>query len=314
MPLSHALRSALAGGVLAAASLASATAAGQEPTKQECVEANESAQDLQHSGKLVEARAQLATCAARACPHAVRQDCTDRLRAVESALPTVIFAMKDTGKSDTTPATFTVDGAGAAPVPAGNPIPLDPGPHTFTFSLEGRSPVSLRITLKEGDHVQREVVFKAAVARAEPAPAADGAPESPANGEAPAPAPAPGPSASGGHPSIARRVGWGALGAGTAGVVLGSIFGIVGLSKKSRLNSACLPDGSCKQASESDIDGLHYDAVASTVSFAVGILGLGAGTVLLVAFPDAPKVEVASAIRVQPWIGLGNAGMAGSFP
>jgi hypothetical protein len=309
VPLSRVLRPALV--VLAlAASLAGTEAAAQEPSKQECVEANESAQDLQRAEKLVEARAQLETCAARACPHAVRQDCSDRLRAVETALPTVAFAVKDAARGDTTLATCTIDGAPVTPTPAGSPVPIDPGPHTIVFSLEGRTPVSLRITLREGDHVQRDVVFKAPKA-GQPV-AADASVEAPAADGAPAPPPEPVRAA--GPTPVARRVGWAALGAGAAGVVLGSVFGFVGMAKRSALHSACAPDGSCTQASQPDIDSLHFNAVAADIAYGVGILGLGAGTVLLIAFPEAPKPEVVASVRVRPWVGVGDVGLAGSFP
>lgn len=49
------------------------------PTKQECVNANESAQDLQRAGKPAEARKKLETCAVESCPTAVREDCAQRL-------------------------------------------------------------------------------------------------------------------------------------------------------------------------------------------------------------------------------------------
>ncbi|MBV9945784.1 MAG: hypothetical protein JOZ69_02945, partial [Myxococcales bacterium] len=50
-----------------------ALAAGPaKPTKQQCVGANESAQDLRRSGKLHEARTNLATCLSTTCPRLVR--------------------------------------------------------------------------------------------------------------------------------------------------------------------------------------------------------------------------------------------------
>jgi hypothetical protein len=309
------MRAAVALGCLAAASLASGPAAAQEPTKQECVAANESAQDLQRSEKLLEARGALQTCAAKACPRAVRQDCTDRLHAVESALPTVVFVAKDVGGADATQATLTVDGVLVPAAIDGSPIPFDPGQHTVTLSLQGRAPVVLRLSLSEGDRVQREVLFKAPVAAAARA-ATDGSGDSPAAAGAPA---APHDTArSESHTLFARRMGWTAIGAGAAGVVLGTVFGFIALAKKSSLKSACQGDGSCPPSSQADIDSLHVDAVAANISFAVGLLGLGTGTALLLIFPEATQPETTpdrtSAIRVRPWVGVGDVGMLGSFP
>jgi hypothetical protein len=305
------MRAAVAVGCLAAVSFASGRAAAQEPTKQECVAANESAQDLQRSEKLLEARGQLQTCAAKACPRAVRQDCTDRLHAVESALPTVLFVLKDAGGEDVTPATLTVDGVLVPAALEGTPIPIDPGQHTLTFSLQRRAPVVLRLSLNEGDHVQREVLFKAPAAVAA-RPATDGP------GEAPAIAGVPAAPRSESHTGFVRRLGWTAIGAGAAGVVLGSVFGFIGLGKQSSLKSACQGNGACPPSSQSDIEALHVDAVASNISFGVGILGLGTGTALLLIFPEATQPETppdrATAFRIRPWVGVGDVGMLGSFP
>jgi hypothetical protein len=308
------MRAAVAVGCLAAASFASGRAAAQEPTKQECVAANESAQDLQRSEKLLEARGQLQTCAAKACPRAVRQDCTDRLHAIESTLPTVVFVTKDAGGADATQATLTVDGVLVPAAIDGTPIPIDPGQHTVTLSLQGRAPVVLRLSLSEGDHVQREVLFKAPVAVGARA-ATDGSGDAPSAGAPAAPHDA---ARSESHTPFARRMGWAAIGAGAAGAVLGTVFGFIALAKKSSLKSACQGDGSCPPSSQADIDSLHVDAVAANISFAVGLLGLGTGTALLLIFPEATQPESTpdrtSAIRVRPWVGVGDVGMLGSFP
>src|ERR1019366_6077836 len=135
-------------------------ALADEPTKQECVEANESAQDLQRASKLVEAREHLRVCAAKACPRAVRVDCAERLDAIEKALPTVVLTPRDAGGgAELGSATLAIDGATLPEPLDGTPVSVDPGTHTFTVSLAGRSPVSLRLSLNEGDAVRREVVL-----------------------------------------------------------------------------------------------------------------------------------------------------------
>jgi hypothetical protein len=48
----------------------------------------------------------------------------------------------------------------------------------------------------------------------------------------------------------------------------------------------------------------------STVGFIVGLVGAGAGVVLLV---TAPKAQTTSAASVSPYIGVGSAGVAGRF-
>jgi hypothetical protein len=64
----------------------SAQADGTEPTKQECVAANEAAQDLRRAGKLHGAKQKLLVCMSNSCPKAVRDDCAQQLGEVEKAL------------------------------------------------------------------------------------------------------------------------------------------------------------------------------------------------------------------------------------
>ena len=283
-------------------------ASADPPTKQECVIANETAQDLQRSGKLIEAREQLTTCASSACPGAVRTDCADRLKAVGAAMPTLLLSLKDAGGGDAGAASLSIDGVPQTAELDGKPVAIDPGAHTFTMTLAGRAPVSFRLTLGEGDHVRRDVVFKPA-----PAPASG---EPPAQGSETVSAPAA--SSPGGSNVITmRRIGWAAMGAGAAGLALGTIFGLVAVSKHSSLGDEC-NGRACPRTekAESDIEGLHANGVAANISFAVGILGVAAGGALLFLFPEsateAPR-SAASGLVVRPWAGLGDVGVRGSF-
>lgn len=325
MPLT---RVGLVSTLVVALLVAGSSARAQEPTKQVCVAANESAQDLQRAAKLVEARDQLRVCAAKACPRAVRMDCADRLDAIEKALPTVVLAPKDPGGADLRSATIAIDGAALPDALDGTPIPVDPGTHTFTVTLAGREAVSLRFALNQGDAVRREVVLKAL----RPAAGGASAPGASEDGSArPAElAPAPALDDSDGRARTLRLAGWSAIGVGAAGVALGSIFGIMGLTQRAPLSKGCAPSGLCTattppegQALQSNIDGVHFDGVASTISFAVGIAGLGTGAALLFlasqkhasdARPSRATASIGASIRARPWVGPGDVGVAGTFP
>src|SRR5580700_6433528 len=82
-----------------------------DPTKQECVAANDAAQDLRQSGKLRQAREKLAVCAAASCPGIVRDDCTQRLAEVDSAMPHIVFSARDPAGNDLVDVKVTIDGA-----------------------------------------------------------------------------------------------------------------------------------------------------------------------------------------------------------
>ncbi len=300
-------------GVLAGAMLACSVAAADERgatrgvTKEECVAANEGAQDLQRSGKLIEAHAKLLLCADRSCPRVVRQDCADRMRTVEKSTPTVVLVTADADGVALTDAALTVDGVARADSLDGTPLQIDPGAHTLTVMARGHVPATLRLSLAEGDEVRRDVVLKSAA----PAPRPEGSDEQAAPGAATGAV-----SAHRGGSSVARWIGWSAVGAGAASAVLGTVFGVLSLDDHAALTRGCSGSGSCPATPTyyDDITNQHDHAVAADLAFGIAVLAAGAGTVLLIAFP-APSDEAPAraAVRLQPWVGLGSAGMTGSF-
>ena len=67
-----------------------------------CVATNEKAQKLRREKKLRDALEELKVCSQPTCPTAVRRDCTEWLREVETAVPTLSFTAKD-GNGQVTP-------------------------------------------------------------------------------------------------------------------------------------------------------------------------------------------------------------------
>jgi hypothetical protein len=109
-----------------------------------------------------------------------------------------------------------------------------------------------------------------------------------------------------------RGLALGVLGLGAAGLVVGTVFGVLALSEKSTLDGECVQK-SCPGASQSDINALGTRATVSTVGFGVGIAGVAVGTVLLLTSRRAESRPPAAALRVTPWVGLGTAGLGGTF-
>jgi hypothetical protein len=137
-------------GLLLGIVLSSSVSLAGEPTKEECIEANETAQILRQAGKLSAANAKLAICTALSCPGPVRQDCAERAEELKRAIPTVVFDIKDAAGHNLLGVNVTIDGniVGTAGVTA---VPLDPGPHTFRFELPGAGPVDTSVVLLEGE-------------------------------------------------------------------------------------------------------------------------------------------------------------------
>jgi hypothetical protein len=133
-----------------AALLSTAHSRASEPTKQECVAANEAAQDLRQAGKFLAARAKLSACTAASCPALVREDCTQRLDELEKAMPTVVFHFEDIAGRAVTNVSLSVDG-GPPVVLEGAALPLDPGQHVLRFEGKGRLAVGKAVVLREGE-------------------------------------------------------------------------------------------------------------------------------------------------------------------
>jgi hypothetical protein len=102
------------------------------------------------------------------------------------------------------------------------------------------------------------------------------------------------------------------FGVAGAGVLVGTITGILTLSKKS---AAGCTNNLCPSSTWSDIDSAHSFATVSTISFIVAGVGATVGVLSLLLGNDsaAPAQPAPAEARVTPWIGLGSAGVRGTF-
>jgi hypothetical protein len=265
---------------------ASSMAAAQTPTKQECAAANESAQDLRHAGKLREARTRLAMCTAASCPGPIREDCAQRLKEVEAALPTVIFEAKNADGHDLSAVHVTMDGDPLLDKLEGTPVVLDPGEHRFSFEAEGLRKTEDTVVLREGERNRRvRMVLQPA-----------GAPNKEAE--------AAGPPTEEGHTQRALGISLGA--AGIAGIIVGAVFGVVAKSTyDNAVKSECGGDPNrCTSQGAQDGRAAHSQATVSTVAFIGGGALLAGGAALYLTAPKSGDVSV------SPTVGSGGAGLA----
>jgi len=93
-------------------------------------------------------------------------------------------------------------------------------------------------------------------------------------------------------------------------------MGGLALGTKSTLDSHCVGK-TCPASEQSDINALSTQATISTVGFGVGIVGVAVGAILLVVSRGHDEAAAAKLEpprpRVSPWIGLGTAGLGGTF-
>jgi hypothetical protein len=305
-----AVGSSLAAAVAAALLVGAARdARAAEPTKAQCVAANESAQTLRQRGQLGAARAQLLVCAAARCPGPVRDDCTQRLDEIQRVQPTIVFDAKDAGGRDLPAVKVTMDGRAFAERLDGTAVPADPGEHTFVFEAAGQLPVTARFVLHEGEKSRRELITIGQKAAEPPPPPPAPPPASPPPVVLkPAPpareTPESPPSGWSGRKTLALA----AMGVGVAGLVVGSVFGMqaIGKNNDSNADGHCDPTGCDAQGKQLRNDALDA-ASTSTVAFGVGLAALAGGVVLWV---TAPSPQHAAA---QLMVGPGDLRIAGRW-
>jgi hypothetical protein len=271
-----------------------------EPTKNQCIDANESAQPLRKAGKLREAEARLLVCVRPSCPAVVRDDCAQRLSEVRAAEPTVVFVVRDESDHDLSNVRVTMDGVELAAKLDGTAIAVDPGEHLFVLETDGRLKEARTLKLNEGEKGRQErIVLVAPVVESEAPPAPPPAPETTAPVEPPPP---PG--------RTQRQVGIALGGVGLAGLVVSTIFGVAakslydhaigsecGHSVGQTNPYACLPLGL------SDSQSAHNDATGSTIGFVASGVFIAAGATL---YFMAPK---GVAVTIAPTVASGGAGL-----
>jgi hypothetical protein len=183
--------------------------------------------------------------------------------------------------------------------------PTDPGVHEVVASADGYNMAKTSVTLAEGSHQQVSLVLtpdpnaKAAAPPPTPVAAAPVA-TTPAPAEPPAEAPAArGPD---------RTAAYIAFGIGGAGLVTGTITGILAMTKEGSLEC---PDNQCPPAEHDALDSARTLATISTIGFGVGLAGAATGVVL---WMTAGKAEASvGSVRARPWISERAMGLEGTF-
>lgn len=245
-------------------------------------------------------------------PKAFR-DAQERAKGVLSAaLPKIAHLTVRIDPANVNPQ-ITVAGT---PIPAaliGIERPTDPGTHEVVVSAPGYLEQKTSVTLAEGG--SQEISLKLekdpnTVAATPPPPVAP----QPVVTTAPVGPPADS------SPKKSNTLAYVALGVGGAGLVVGGITGFLALGKKSDLKG-CV-DTKCPSSQEDTLNSARGMATVSTVSFAVGFVGVGLGVVLLLtgnnsASAGTGKPQLAKhepeGLKVLPYFGGNSAGVTGTF-
>jgi hypothetical protein len=289
--------------LLAATHATPASAADDDPLMQ-CIAASNKGLDLRKQGKLIEARRELAACAAPSCSAEISGVCQKRIAEINAALPSMIFLPRDGAGKDMLGVRMTIDGQGPPVVLDGRPVVVDPGPHTFKLEVDGVEPVTRSLIVAEGAKDRQERVDMG------PAPAAT----------APGAATETGAAAPAGHGSPQKAIGLWVGGAGVVGVAAGTVFGLLAMSQWSASKADCsapATPANCPNhgAAVREHDDASTYGTVSTVAFAAGGAALALGTVLVLTAPrSAPTVGVGP-VRFEANVAPGTLGlsMRGTF-
>lgn len=198
-----------------------------------------------------------------------------------------------------------VDGAPVSSVALSAPRLVNPGDHTVVATSRKGERVDASVTVKDGE--TREVELKFGVP---PVPATTTAPPSATTTAPPAPTAtttatvvsAP----SGAHTSPLVWVGFGVAG---AGLIAGSITGLMAFGDASSVKNAC-NGTTCPKSVDSDLQGGRTLGWVSTIAFITAGVGAGLGVAGIFL---SKKGASTTAARVEPWVGVGSAGLRGSF-
>jgi serine/threonine-protein kinase len=288
------MRHALLAAPVLALLLVGRPARSDEVTKQQCVEANDAAQDLRQGGRLRQAREQLVLCASASCPALVRADCAQRLSELDAASASIVFEATDDAGRDLSAVQVTMDGQPFLDRLDGTSKPVDLGPHQFVFTSPGLAPANKTIVVREGDKARRErIVLMATVAT--------GATATTTRAET-VPEPSPAEAAPDGRTQ--RLAGLAVGGAGVVGVLVGSIFGLVSKSTYDHaFGSECGSNaGGCSAQGVQDGQTAHDQATIATVGFVAGLALLGGGAALYFTAPH-------QGLSIGPTAGPGGAGV-----
>ncbi|RYZ02870.1 MAG: hypothetical protein EOO73_30260 [Myxococcales bacterium] len=172
---------------------------------------------------------------------------------------------------------------------------LHPGHHRITAKLAGYPDAVLELDLEPRQTLSQTLTFARAAA-----PVASSS----------------GPVDAGSAKSGLRTASYVALGVGVVGIGVGTVFGLKSKSDYGKGNDLC-PAFPCRltaqQAQDRESFGSDGDSAKtlSLVGFIAGGVGIATGVTLFVL--SSRKTEPAAQAKVVPWVGLGSAGITGSF-
>jgi hypothetical protein len=279
--------------------MATRTANAAQTAGAACTLASDQSIKLRTDKKLRAARDQAQVCAAASCSAKVRKACQKRASDLATAIPTIVFAVKDSTGHGVSDVNVSLDGDSLADHLDGTALSVDPGRHTFTFETAGMPPYDQSFLLIEGQKDRHETITLPAPAPVSPPPPA-AVPVVGTADEATT------------HGSPMKAVAFGLGGVGLATLIVGAVTGAMADSKWHDAESECATTTQCQNHGQSvnDHNTASSLAAVSTVTLIAGGAALAAGVTLFFVAPKATDEKPAQglSLRVDPLLGPGVEG------
>jgi hypothetical protein len=196
-------------------------------------------------------------CARSECPDLVRNDCAEWIAQVDSAIPSVVVAVRTPGGELVSDVRVTVDGRVERERLDGTPFDVDPGPHVFRFeSSDGRFAEESRVIVQGDKGRMLNVTLSTLLLPPDPPPVVNA-------------------------PTTRSTVPLGSFVLGGVGVVGLSSFGYfawTGYQAEKQLRVACSP-----RCTPDEVSNAQTRYIVADVSLAAGVLSLGAALWIAIA-------------------------------
>jgi hypothetical protein len=221
--------------------------------------------------------------------------------ALNGRVPSLSISIKGASAGETP--TVSIDGDSVPSGALGLPRAVDPG-HHLIVAKTAHAEAKQEIDVREGEQKPLELTLVAVAAVAETPEAEPATPPSASETA--------GPVAKSHSPTFLT---WTGVGLAGAGVIVGTVSGVLSLSKKSALQNECA-NGICGPSAYSDYDLANTAATISTIGFiAAGIGAVFAAATLIVGHHEGAAAVPATgtSVTIRPSIALDVSGIRGSF-
>jgi hypothetical protein len=205
-------------------------------------------------------------------------------------VPSITFRLGD-DEPATGDASFEIDGAVRTDAKLGAPILLDPGTHIAVVHVANRPERRVTINAHEGEKQVVVLTYEL------PKPKQSATPKSVVA-----------------DPSITSTqiLVYGGFGVAAAGLVAGTVTGIITLARAPSLRASC-PGGRCPPEVHEERASVTRLGNVSNLAFIIAGCGALAGTIGFLQAPSSSEAAPSPRVQVSPFIGLGIIGMEGKF-